>query len=40
MASRGRTSRRLPIVFALVVLVFYLYRTLRGFIHALDGRPY
>ncbi|MBL6852817.1 MAG: hypothetical protein ISS15_09770 [Alphaproteobacteria bacterium] len=27
-------------LFALVVLVFYLYRTLRGFIHALDGRPY
>lgn len=25
---------------ALVFTVFYLYRTLRGFVHAIDGRPY
>lgn len=27
-------------LFAVIVTVFYLYRTLRGFIHAIDGRPY
>lgn len=27
-------------LFAVVVTVFYLYRTVRGFIHAIDGRPY
>jgi len=27
-------------LFALLVTVFYLYRTLRGFVHAIDGRPY
>ena len=27
-------------LFAVIVTVFYLYRTVRGLIHAMDGRPY
>ncbi len=27
-------------LFAVIVTVFYLYRTLRGFVRAIDGRPY
>ena len=27
-------------LFAVIVTVFYLYRTVRGLIHAIDGRPY